>query len=239
MFIEVIVTRCKIIPQICKIIKDGYLILVAAKRVDDILATGEQDVVNDFINGFSAKFKVGTVGNGRGYLRFYVMNIVHNEDYACSINADDYLQALEKCPIPILRRREGESNRISVYKSDFLSLNSSLGCLVIASRPFCASYSGHLQQQFPSTKVSVLSIQSNAPRILKRLYANIAFSKPSKGQHNISIGIFSDAARTPDHGQWSFRSVFFDRTSIYEPSVPCDITVTTKIQTSMFVRLIL
>lgn len=56
--------------------KNGKLILIAAKIVDDIFSPGEHDAVNDFIKGFKAKFKFGTVVNGPGNLLFYGMNIV-------------------------------------------------------------------------------------------------------------------------------------------------------------------
>lgn len=68
--------------------------MAAAKIGDDILSTGEQDAVNDFIKGLNVNFKFGTLVNGPGNIRFYFIKIVQSWDYTCSFNTDDKIQDL-------------------------------------------------------------------------------------------------------------------------------------------------
>ena len=193
-------------PQLFYVFVDKKLVLLAAKIVDDILITGVYKHVKAFLHGFNSKFALGTVVSGPGNLRFYGLNIVQDEDMSCSINAEDKLLALEQCPITRLRRQEHDSELNAVERSAFMSLNSSIGWLGIAASPFCAFYASHLQQKLPDARVSVLSLQANGLKVLKKLGTSISFPKPMKGPHAVSIAVFADAGRLEDHGQLAFVS---------------------------------
>lgn len=206
LFFDLGLEQCPVLPQLFYIIKNGQLVLLAAKIVDDILVTGDTDMVDKFITGFNSKFKFGTVVHGPGNLRFFGLNLVQNEDYTCEINADDKLHALEPYPLTRLRRREIDAELNAVEKSAFMSLNASIGWLGISASPFCSFYSSFLQQMMPSAKVPVLAAQANAIKILKNLGSNITFPKPSKGPHTVTIAVFADAGRLTDHGQLCFVS---------------------------------
>lgn len=195
-----------VVPQLFHIIQNGQLMLLVAKIVDDILVTGVTNEVDKFLAGFDARFELGTVAHGPGSLRFYGMNIVQNEDMTCSIDANDKLSALEPYPITRLRRRQTEEPLNSVEKSAFMSLNSSLGWLGLAASPFCAFYASHLQQKLPKATVSVLTLQANALRTLKKLQTFICYPRPVGGSHSVTIAIFADAGRLTDHGQLSYIS---------------------------------
>lgn len=131
------------------IIQNGKLVPLPAKIVDDFLITGDTDMVSNFINGFNKEIKIGTVVHGPGNNLFYGLNIVQNEDFTFTINDEDKQQAHDQCPITQLRRREYDSELNAVGKSSFMSLDSSLGWLVIADSPFCYFHSSYLQQMLP------------------------------------------------------------------------------------------
>lgn len=188
LFIHLSLIQCPIIPQLFYLIRNGKLCLLAAKIVNDILITGEQHAVDQFLNGFYSKYKFGTVAHGPGQLRqlrFFGFNIVQEDDFTCSINGDEKLKALEQCPIPRVRKLELESELTAAERSAFMSLNSSLGWLGIAASPFCAFYSSYMQKMLPSANVPVLPAQTAALCVVKTLGSNISFPNPDKGDHEV------------------------------------------------------
>lgn len=74
--------------------ENGRLVLIAAKAVNDIRAAGVGDNAQVLIDRFDNAFKLGTVSNGPGSLRFFDINTVQNGDLTVSTNADDKLNAL-------------------------------------------------------------------------------------------------------------------------------------------------
>lgn len=52
---------------------------------------------------------------------------------------------------------------------------------------------------FPTAKVSIPTAKAIALNVLKHLGTNIAFPKPSKGAHTVSITLFEDAGRLLYH----------------------------------------
>lgn len=89
------------------------------KNVDEMVVTGEVKAADKFWTGFGEVFKFGTVENGPDNLKFYGMNIIPNEYFTRSINADDTLQALEHYPITWSTRRECDSPLTETEKSVF------------------------------------------------------------------------------------------------------------------------
>lgn len=65
----------KQIPKRLYIHKNGRLILIAAKAVDEIKGTGRECHINRFVGEFNKRFKRGTVVNGPGKMRFFVINV--------------------------------------------------------------------------------------------------------------------------------------------------------------------
>lgn len=82
------------IPQLFYIIIIDTLVILAVTVLGYILVTGEQSTFNKFLSVFNDVLKFGTVAHGPGNLRFCGIHITQNEDWICSMNADDKLQAL-------------------------------------------------------------------------------------------------------------------------------------------------
>ena len=85
--------------------RDGRLVLLVVKTVDDILATSPDHEVDLFVSQFNHKFKHGTIAHGPGLFRFFGPNITQLQDYSCHIKGDDKLESLEGFPTSRLRRR--------------------------------------------------------------------------------------------------------------------------------------
>lgn len=76
-----------------------------------------------------------------GNLRFYGMNIIHNEYSTCSISTDDTLQTLKPYPINRFRRLEDDASFSAYEQASFKSLIRYQGWIGISASPFCAFYS--------------------------------------------------------------------------------------------------
>lgn len=81
--------------------------MIVAKRVDYLLETGIQNLVDQFLDDFKKRYTIGKVANGTGRLRFYALNIIQEDDNSTHIHADDKLSSLEPYPISSLRLRDG------------------------------------------------------------------------------------------------------------------------------------
>lgn len=194
-----------LIPQLFYLLKNGVIVLVVIKIVDDLLMTGEDASVNDFIERFNKKFELGTVVRGPGSFKFYGISMSQDEDLSSSVNADEKLNLIDSFPLSRVRRRQCNSSLTSVEMSAFMSVNSSIGWLGIAASPFCAFYASHLQQKMPKATVEAIMSQIRYLRLLKQLGTCIVFpSPPRRGSFTVSVLVFSDAGRTVDHGQLSY-----------------------------------
>ena len=195
-------TQSKNIPQLFYKTENYELILIVAKVVDDLMITGKPDARTAFINNFDKKFKLGTVNQGPGSLRFFGINTIQNEDFYISTNADDKLESIQTSFISRLRRKEYSDDINEIEKKSFASVNSSIGWIGSAASPLCSFHASHLQQMTPDTKVSHLIDQVNILKKLKRLGTSISYIRPDvKGEVPVSVLCFSDASKREAHGQ--------------------------------------
>ena len=111
------------VPQLFYAMSDGKLSVVVAKIVDDILATGENNAVDQLLERFNSKFKFGTVIHGPGRLRYFGFNISQHEDFKCSLDGDDKLFALEPVPLTRLRRKAATENLNEIEKPLIFALS--------------------------------------------------------------------------------------------------------------------
>lgn len=114
----------------------------------------------------------------------YGMKILQNEDVYCSINKDEKLSTLEQFPLTGLRRRELESIIIYIDQFSFISLNS--GWHRKAASELCAFYSIHIQELLPHEKVTFLSTQSAALKMMKVIGSNNHVSAMEKRYHCVT-----------------------------------------------------
>lgn len=145
LFLDLGLRHLAAIPQLFYSVKNGSVVLIVIKIVDDLLITGETNVASKFIECFNRKFKLGTIVKAPGAMKFYGMSIIQLEDFSCTIDADDKLDAIEGFLLSRVRRRQLESTLNNVELSAFKPGNSSIGWLEIVSSPFCAFYASHLQ----------------------------------------------------------------------------------------------
>lgn len=72
-----------IMPQQLMFHRDGHIIALAAKIVDDILRTGFEYIVPHIIENNDGSFSLSTVVQGPSSMRWYRMNL--RQDYDMSI----------------------------------------------------------------------------------------------------------------------------------------------------------
>ena len=196
------------IPQLFTLKRNGKLVLIIAKIVDDMLATGELSYVKSFISKFDNQFSLGTVNYGPGLLRFYGLNIRQHADFHCTIDGDEKLEALEPVPITRSRRREIDQPLNDIERSAFMSINASINWLGITASPICAFYSSHLQQRTPINNVGNLLLQSAVLRKLQKIGTQTCYPMPPSNKPvTVSAVVFADAGKCDDHGQLSFIGV--------------------------------
>lgn len=155
-FRELGLKQCTFMPQLFYA-RDttNNLAIVAAKIVGDIIINGIRTFVEQFLQTFNNRFMLGSIPSGPGILRFYGMDMIQNEDYRSTINADDKLGVIETFLLTRCRRRLPDETRTSVERSSFMSVNSSIGWLWISASPLCAFYSSYLQQRSPENTTAL------------------------------------------------------------------------------------
>ena len=194
--------QCQQVQQLFYRRKNGELVLIVAKIVDDIKVSGEVDFVVQFMKRFNSKFKFGTVASGPGRMRFFGINIEQAEDFTIHTEADEKLNALTEFYLSRPRRKEHKSYLNDIERSFFASTNSSLGWIGTAASPLCSFYASYLQQKAPDTTISDLVEQLNIVRKLKRLGTAISYPRPTdKRDYELSILVFADASKPREHGQ--------------------------------------
>lgn len=87
------VNHMSVIPRLFYLIKNGKLLIIVIKIVDDLLMAGETDSLQDFISRFNGSFELGTVIDG--ILKFFGLTIIKNEDFSYVIHGDEKLNYIE------------------------------------------------------------------------------------------------------------------------------------------------
>lgn len=88
-------SQFKYIPQLFYKKRNGKLILIMAKIVDDLKAAGCDDNVTLFLRYFDKIYKFGDINHGPGKVRYFGINTIEHQDSTVETNADDKLDALE------------------------------------------------------------------------------------------------------------------------------------------------
>ena len=193
------------IPQLFYKMKNGKLILLAAKVVDDILLSGPKDEKKKFIENLKNYFKVGTIVHGPGNLLFYGLNVFQNENYNIQISSDEKLDSIAAYQLSRLRRKEIDHKLNVIELKAFNSVNGSIGAIGMTVSPYASFVASHLQQVSNGAKISDLIKQNNLLKTVKKFGSTSSFTKPnSKGDFEISVTFFADAGRPNTSGQLGF-----------------------------------
>lgn len=106
---------------------DGSATVTACKLVDDILIAGDYQPAEDSALSFGEIFELGTTARGPGRLRFFGLNVVQEEDFAVSFDAEDKLDALQLYQLSRISRKQGLEPLNAVELRSYRSLSSSIG----------------------------------------------------------------------------------------------------------------
>lgn len=129
------------------------------------------------------------------------MNIIQEENFEITTNADDKLYALFEYTLSRERRRNSEKDVNQLERNSFMLLNSSLSWIGTAASPLCSFYSSYLQQKCPNIKVKHISEQSSILRKLKRIGTSIKYVRPTLNlEHKLKVLAFADAPRSDKNG---------------------------------------
>lgn len=155
------------VPQLIYLLRDRHGVLVVAKIVGDVLATGEDDNLKQFVKKFDTKFKLGTLSRTSGMLCYFALNIVQHGDMNISVDVRDKKAAIEPFPITCLRRWQVIEPVNSLEVQAFCSVCSYIAWLGVNISPVCEYSHSHMQQRMPNATLKTLIEQINALRLLK------------------------------------------------------------------------
>lgn len=116
-----------VIPQTFYFPREGRLVLILVKAVNDLIFTGELRCVKYSISKLDVKFKFGTIVRGPGIFNFYGMTIDQHDYLSITVHAKDELESTESYPMFCIRCPQCESAVTNIEKSAFMSDSSSLG----------------------------------------------------------------------------------------------------------------
>lgn len=101
--------------------------MIVAKIVEDILVIRRTDVVEDIFRRIYGRFKLGTVVQDPGCIRYFGFNIIQEEVYTVYIESDDKFSAIYCPQISCVRHRDRDASFNGVERLPFSSINSSIG----------------------------------------------------------------------------------------------------------------
>lgn len=136
------------------------------KNVDDILITGPDEEVRQFIFELDDQFELPTITADPGHLQFYGLNVIQNENHTCSIDADDTANAIELYPRTFVRLQQYDEEMNELERLSFMAINESIGWIGITARPLHYFYSSFLKQEINYAIVSLLIHQISVLNIL-------------------------------------------------------------------------
>lgn len=103
--------------------KNGEVVLLSIKIVDDILMNGTHGTLRNLVNKFVAKFKLAETVHGACVLRLCDLKMTENADYFMQINADNKLNSIKPYPLLRARRRKLEEEANQVECRAAMSIN--------------------------------------------------------------------------------------------------------------------
>lgn len=127
------------IPQLfLHFYSENHVDLVVIKMADAILATGTDCALRSFAQDFGKKFNLAEITHGPGRLRFFGLKIIQHEDFSCSIDGDEKLNALEPYQLSLFRRPQSDEKMNAIEQKAFMSIKARIGWLGITSSVLCA-----------------------------------------------------------------------------------------------------
>lgn len=123
----------------------GFLKLVAVRVIDDVLITGDEHSVKNFVDNVKRKYELGTIVIGPTEFLFFGLHIIQDANLTVAIHVDSNLNALSCFPIVMHRRKQVDQFLNEVEKRSFRSINSSISWLGSNVSLFCSFHPIWLQ----------------------------------------------------------------------------------------------
>ena len=185
------------IPEFFVVRRNGQIVLMIAKLVDDFLIAGDPGIVEEFYARLRQKFETGDLISGMD-LRFAGMRVRQRDDY--SITAEMDLADLSKFELDATRRKDHDAPCTAEEISAYRQLCGRLVYPGQALAPQASVTASLLQQRLPSLTVADLKVANQALSQLQRTAARIHYRSPSQIS-SMKMIAFSDASHTSTYGQ--------------------------------------
>lgn len=184
---------------------DGEVLLLVAKVVDDMLLAGPRRVIEDFHLRLSQQFKVGRFTIDQD-LVFNGLIIHQDEDFAITVNMQEFFDRIMPIDITRERRKQYDHNCTDAEITRFKSLTGSLNFLGHGALPQAAFAASHLQQAVPRLKVCDLVTANKVLQELKSLSPTFKYPAPVDVGNSVYLA-FSDASTgKSSYGQTGYLS---------------------------------
>jgi Reverse transcriptase (RNA-dependent DNA polymerase) len=195
-------TRIDGLPQLFLLrSKDGRILLILAKVVDDLLLTGTVPAMQEFNANLSNRFKVGRFICNEPFM-FNALHVVQDpEFFAVEVDMVDYISKITKIPISPNRRKEAESTATTEERFQYQSLAGTLNFYGHGILPPACFVASHLQQQLGTVRVKHLILANRLVRqllMLKPICKYLPFPADLQSCHLLAL---SDASHSNAYGQ--------------------------------------
>lgn len=127
--------------------------------IDDLLFTGNNRFVDDFLQSLNKTFKIGTLSRGTETMKFHGFSIIQNDDFSSSMDDAEKISSLEGFTFSLIRRRQSESSLKTFEMSSFMFVNFLVGSLGIDAFPVCAFCEISLKQKTPNATFAAIRSQ--------------------------------------------------------------------------------
>lgn len=123
---EIGLTQCRQIPQMFYIHEEKRIVLMAEEIVDDIKIARTDYHTSRFIKMFNESFKLGTVVQGPGMMRFFGINKEQADDFTIKPDVEDKFNGSSEYYLSRTRRKQFRKTMNLLDRNHFASINSSL-----------------------------------------------------------------------------------------------------------------
>ena len=189
------------IPDFFVLRRDGKIVILLAKLVDDCLLAGTAEETQKFYSAFSSKFSVGSLVAAENGMRFAGLDISQKADFSVEASM---APAFPKIILDPDRRR---NHHAPCDEAEILKFREMCGSLVYPGStllPQAAVTASLLQQKLPNLTIKTLKEANAALSHLSRLRPTMSFPSPKGPVESLKLLSFSDASHGEAYGQTGF-----------------------------------
>lgn len=173
--------------------EDGSISMLLAKVTDDLLISGKTDVLKNFLQQLTKKFKVSkSILDSQ--IDFNGCRITQDEEGNITMDMKKYVDSIQSLDITRSRRKEANDKATEKEYDDYRSLAGSLMWAGNGALPQASFVASSMQQTAPRLKLHNLTEANKMLKELKDLQPIIRFNKINATIKEIDIWTFSDAS---------------------------------------------